>query len=577
MNEMNQEPVRLSNIIIPKLWEFFQDGSMHSILTSGRAGTKSSASAILAVFMCVFVPNTAVVVMRKHHNKLRKTVYREVIRAISRMGFPEYCFRILKSPMEITFIGNGNTIYFTGSDSIEDTKGIIDENAPIKLVILDELTEFFDKGEGEDEIANIIATFARGNNEAFRMIYLFNPPKNPHSAVIQWVSKMEKRSDCRHYHVDYRDVPAEWLGNKLIQEAEMMRQTDEKMYRWVWLGESVGLDDVIYYMMDDDCIRDQKGFKSDFYVIGVDYGQMNATTYQAFGVNVKQREMQGLEEYYYSGRDTGRQKSPSDYGEDMRQFVNMINEKYGKKMITILIDPSAKGLKEEIKRRCPECKIKSAQNEVALGISRVQKLLSYGRLYVSPKQKNLIDEMRVYSYDPKSIEKGREEPMKIYDHACDACLSPYTEIWTAEGKKPFKDLYGTTGLVWSYNEHTEKLELKPYHSVRVTRQNADVYTLDLSDGGHATMTHDHLIYTDEGWYDISCLRKLKNVYKANLSNPEEVGRMKVVHIRSAGKSDVMNMEVEDNHNFVINSGLIVHNCRYASMESWKWLKEGITE
>ena len=31
-------------------------------------------------------------------------------------------------------------------------------------------------------------------------------------------------------------------------------------------------------------------------------------------------------------------------------------------------------------------------------------------------------------------------------------------------------------------------------------------------------------------------------------------------IRKVGKADVYNMEVEDNHNFAIEGGLIVHNC-----------------
>ena len=49
----------------------------------------------------------------------------------------------------------------------------------------------------------------------------------------------------------------------------------------------------------------------------------------------------------------------------------------------IKIDPSAKGLAEEIKRVCPDCKIKDAKNDVKLGISRVQKLLIYKRLFFS--------------------------------------------------------------------------------------------------------------------------------------------------------------------------------------------------
>ena len=96
--------------------------------------------------------------MRKHHNKLRKTVYKEVIRAIDRLGLKKSMFVIGKSPMQITYKKNGNVIYFTGSDSIDDTKGMIDEERKIRLVVLDEVTEFFDKGEGADEISNIEAT-----------------------------------------------------------------------------------------------------------------------------------------------------------------------------------------------------------------------------------------------------------------------------------------------------------------------------------------------------------------------------------------------------------------------------------
>lgn len=35
-------------------------------------------------------------------------------------------------------------------------------------------------------------------------------------------------------------------------------------------------------------------------------------------------------------------------------------------------------------------------------------------------------------------------------------------------------------------------------------------------------------------------------------------------IRKVGKADVYNMEVEDNHNFAIEGGLIVHNCMDAT-------------
>ena len=187
---MISQQIKLSDILIRKYWPIVNDRKhMHQILTSGRAGTKSSASAILAVYQIVAEPGTAVVVMRKHHNKLRKTVYKECVRAIGRLGLKKKMFKITKSPMQIEYLRNGNTIYFTGSDSIDDTKGMIDEERNIRLVILDELTEFFDKGEGEEELSNIEATFVRGNNEDFRMLYMYNPPKNPKAPVNEWARK----------------------------------------------------------------------------------------------------------------------------------------------------------------------------------------------------------------------------------------------------------------------------------------------------------------------------------------------------------------------------------------------------
>ena len=51
---------------------------------------------------------------------------------------------------------------------------------------------------------------------------------------------------------------------------------------------------------------------------------------------------------------------------------------------------------------------------------------------------------------------------------------------------------------------------------------------------------------------------------------DKVEYIPVKRVRYVGKEDVYNMEVKEHHNFVVNDGLIVHNCvdalRYA-MES----------
>lgn len=426
--------VRISDIIINRYLPIFNDTEhRHIILTSGRAGTKSSYAAIRADYQIVADTSGSVVVLRKHHNKLRKTVYKEMLRGINRLGLSKAHFDIYKSPMEISYKKTGATIYFSGSDGIDDTKGIIDEDRPIKLVFLDELTEFFDDGEGEDELQNIEATFIRGNKGGFQMIYLFNPPKNPNAPVNQWCRKMEQRDDCIHIHTNYRDVPPEWLGDDLINSAEIMRELDERQYRWVWLGEPIGVDDLIYYMFSGRHKRLPEKKEYRVIGIGVDYGQQNATTYQAFGLNDGEGRLEGLAEYYHSGRETGKQKSPSEYAGDFIELANMLHEKYSCGIFYVYIDPSAKGLAEEIKRARRRVNyqvvVKDAENAVALGISRVQKLLTFERLFVNPKQKNLIREFGVYEYDRKSIERGKEVPIKENDHCMDAVRYCVMGLW----------------------------------------------------------------------------------------------------------------------------------------------------
>lgn len=424
------------DVIIPELWDIFDDQRHeHQIITSGRAGTKSSFSGILGISTITAAEPGAVVVLRKRHNKLRKTVYKEMIRAIGRLGLSKDEFEIGLSPMEIRCKRTGNVIYFSGSDSIDDTKGIIDEDKPIRLVILDELTEFFEVGEGEEELTNIEATFVRGNDESFRMLYLYNPPKNPNAPVNAWCHKMTARPDAIHKHIDYRDVPVNWLGKKLLEAAELLKKIDYRLYRWVWLGECIGVDDLIYYMFNDNHRHEPEAKHYKLIGIGVDYGQQNATTYQAAGVNINKRRIEGINEFYHSGRDSGKQKSPSDYAKELIKFTDALHEEYSCSAFYVFIDPSAKGLAEEIKRLAMQSRkygivIKDAENDVAVGIQRVQKCLTYQVMTVSDRQENLIREMGTYEYDPKSIESGKEKPMKVDDHCCDAWRYLVMGLWS---------------------------------------------------------------------------------------------------------------------------------------------------
>ena len=208
------------------------------------------------------------------------------------------------------------------------------------------------------------------------------------------------------------------------------------MYRWVWLGESVGVDELIYYMFGERHLqKPEPDRRYDRIYIGGDYGQQNATTFEAFGLDNYRKKFPGLGEYYHSGRESGKQKSPSEYAKDLVEFMNNLHEEYDNRIFYIFLDPSAKGLAEEVKRATRsgldyQVFLKDAENDVALGISRVQKVLVFDIMSVSPKQEYAVKEFGTYEYDKKSIEKGKEIPVKEKDHCMDAIRYGVMGAWS---------------------------------------------------------------------------------------------------------------------------------------------------
>lgn len=208
------------------------------------------------------------------------------------------------------------------------------------------------------------------------------------------------------------------------------------MYRWVWLGEAIGVDELIYYMFSDrHRQKPDPDRRYDRIYIGGDYGQQNATTFEAFGLDTYRKKFPGLGEYYHSGRESGRQKSPSEYARDLVEFMDELHEQYENRIFYIFLDPSAKGLAEEVKRATRtgldyQVLLRDAENDVALGISRVQKALVFDIMSISPKQEYAVQEFGTYEYDKKSIEKGKEVPVKEADHCMDAIRYVVMGAWS---------------------------------------------------------------------------------------------------------------------------------------------------
>jgi PBSX family phage terminase large subunit len=184
-------------------------------------------------------------------------------------------------------------------------------------------------------------------------------------------------------------------------------------YKRYILGLWVVAEGIIYDMFNQErhtFKRPQVYTDKDIYV-SIDYGTQNATVFLLWR-KTKQGKWHCVKEYYYSGRDTGKQKTDKEFADELESFLGDIKPK------RIIVDPSAASFIAELKQR--GYKIKKANNKVLDGIRYVGSLLNTDEIAFSPDCINTFKEFNSYIWDEKATERGEDAPVKQHDHAMDA-------------------------------------------------------------------------------------------------------------------------------------------------------------
>jgi phage terminase large subunit len=73
-------------------------------------------------------------------------------------------------------------------------------------------------------------------------------------------------------HTSYLDIPAEWLGNDFILEAERLREINEQAYRHEYLGEATGSGGEVFPNIEVREITDDEIAQQQYIYAGVDFG-----------------------------------------------------------------------------------------------------------------------------------------------------------------------------------------------------------------------------------------------------------------------------------------------------------------
>ena len=192
----------------------------------------------------------------------------------------------------------------------------------------------------------------------------------------------------------------------------------------------------LIYPNYSDCIEETpQNVTASAYVLSIDYGTMNAFSCGLWGKygDIWHR----IDEYYYSGRDTGIQKTDGEYLEDILTLLDRYPISGTAWQIKTIIDPSAASMIALLKRH-GKFHVKEADNAVLDGIRETNTAMVGNLIKVSPKCTNWIREVQGYVWDEKAAE---DKPVKVADHAMDDTRYFVKTMKITKPKKQYNSLY----------------------------------------------------------------------------------------------------------------------------------------
>lgn len=269
-----------------------------------------------------------------------------------------------------------------------------------------------------DEVALMPRSFvdqaiARCSVAGSKLWFNCNPEGQLHWFNQEWILDAQAKN-ALHLHFTMDDNPS--LDPKI-------RARYENMYTGIFYdryikGLWVSAEGVIYADMfspDRNIISKDEvkklSFDPDCWV-SCDFGIQNATVYLLWRKLTGQRKYICTDEWYYSGRESQKQKTVSALVDGLKEFLGELKPRY------IIVDPSASALKVEMHQK--GFRTRDADNDVINGIANTGKLLEDEHLLISEKCKHTIEEFDLYMWDEVAANRGEDVPIKENDHCMDA-------------------------------------------------------------------------------------------------------------------------------------------------------------
>ena len=234
------------------------------VFEGGRGGLKSSFVAFKIVELIKNNPQMHACITRQVAGTLKDSVYANMKWAINELGLMEE-FECKVSPLEIKYIKTGQTIYFRGLDDETKLKSIKPEFGYIGILWKEEKDQM--KGDAQERSVN--QSVLRGGDESYDFSS-YNPPKSKSN----WVNRIKLIPNPKRviHHSSYLEAPAEWLGQKFIDDAAHLKEINPEAYEHEYLGVPNGDGGNVFEYLEIRDITDEEISRMDRIFVGVDYG-----------------------------------------------------------------------------------------------------------------------------------------------------------------------------------------------------------------------------------------------------------------------------------------------------------------
>lgn len=416
-----QITINTDNMICPHFDRVLFSHCLNKVLKGGRGSTKSSVISLQLVMDFLQDPQANVLIMRKVANTIELSVYEQIKWAIY-MLHVDSLFEFKKSPYRIVDKRNGTAFYFSGVDDPQKLKSMMIAKGYVRYLWFEELAEF----DSWQEVDTVRASFTRKHLPPGAHVvtyYSYNPPKNPYEWINEWVTQRDGMPNWYVDHSTYEDVTLpNILSQDYIDEINTVKKNDYDYYRWMYLGEVVGLGTNVYNM---DNFRPLADLPDDDYITDVFYSvdtghEVSATTCGAYGVT-KRGDVILLDTYYYSPQGKAHKKPPSELSKDLKAFIDKVTEWIGKAPTRMTIDSAEGALDNQFYNDFGIHWHKVAKLKKVDMIDRVQDLLAQGRFYYLERPENeiFLAEHRKYQWDDKTLQSDDPKVIKEDDHTCD--------------------------------------------------------------------------------------------------------------------------------------------------------------